>query len=146
MDRRSFAMLLIFVWLLGSSMFDIRYRKVPVWTIIVGGVAAAGVGICKCLWGENNPADLLAGMIPGAILLLVALGTRKAGWADGIILAILGSVLGFGQCMLTTMLSLILISVLSATLLLLKKADKGTAIPYVPFLTAGFALCRIIGG
>lgn len=146
MDRRLITMLLMFVWLSGLSLFDIRYRKVPMWMILSGGAAAAGAGICGCIWGEGSFMDLLSGMIPGAVLLLLALGTRKAGWADGVILAILGSVLGFRQCMLVTMLSLILVSVLSAALLMLKKADKETAIPYVPFLTAGLALCRIIGG
>lgn len=145
MDKRPVTLLLFF-WLLGLSISDVRYRRVPVWMLILGGVSVVGFGICECMCGKSNFADLLLGMIPGMILLLLALGTRKAGWADGIILALLGSMLGFQQCMLTTMLSLVLISVLSAALLILKKADKGTTIPYVPFLTIGFVLCGMIGG
>lgn len=139
-------MLIQLLWLLGLSVYDIRYRRVPVWMILLSGAAAAGSGIFQCVCLEKGYADFLAGMIPGAVLLLLALGTRKAGWADGVVLMFLGSVLGFRQCVLTMMFSLILISVLSAALLILKKADKETAVPYVPFLAIGFVLCEMIVG
>lgn len=135
-----------FLWLLVLSFYDVRYKRVPVWVVLLGGAAVAGIGIDTCVCGENELMDLLTGMIPGAVLLLLALGTQKAGWADGVILMFLGSVMGFRQCILAAMLSLLLISVLSAVLLILKKADKGTALPYVPFLSIGFVLCEMMGG
>ena len=134
------------LWLLVLSFYDVRYKRVPVWVVLLGGAAAVGIGIYRCVCGENEPVNFLTGMIPGAVLLLLALGTQKAGWADGVILMFLGSVMGFRQCILATMFSLLLISVLSAVLLILKKANKRTAIPYVPFLSIGFVLCEIIGG
>ena len=137
--------MLIFCWLVGLSVLDIRYKKVPVWLLLVGGMVTAGVEICACVVGENNLMNFFAGMIPGMILLLMAIGTQKAGWADGIVLMLLGSVLGFRQCVLATMFSLVLISVLSVILLILKKADKKTTVPYIPFLTAGVILCKFIG-
>lgn len=133
-------------WLLGLSLFDIRYRSVPVWMVLSGGAVITGIGICGCVWGESDPAALLSGMIPGIVLLLLALGTRKAGWVDGIVLMLLGSILGFSQCILAAALSLLMISVLSAVLLIMKKADHGTTIPYIPFLTMSFVLCRLTGG
>lgn len=139
-------MIILFFWMLGLSLFDIRYRRVPVWMVLLGGAAAVGTGICGCVCGESNFVDLLQGMIPGTVLLLLALGTQKAGWVDGMILIFLGIILGFRQCILTAAFSLIMISILSTVLLILKKADKGTTIPYVPFLTMGFVLCRLIGG
>lgn len=136
----------MFLWMISLSLFDIRYRKVPVWLLLLGGTAAAAAGIYGGMSGENNFAEALWGMMPGAVLLLLAAGTRKAGWADGIVLMLLGSLLGFWQCMVTAMLSLVMISVLSALLLILKKAHKGTRIPYIPFLTMGYVLCVMIGG
>lgn len=133
-------------WLLGLNLFDIRYRRVPVWMVLSGGAAVMGNGICGCMWGERDFALLLSGMIPGTVLLLLAFGTRKVGWVDGIVLMLLGSVLGFTQCILAAMFSLVMISVFSAALLILKRADHGTTIPYIPFLTLGFVLCRLTGG
>lgn len=139
-------LVLVFLWLAGLSLFDIRYRRVPVWLILLGGTTTVAAGIYGCVSGESNFAEFVWGMIPGAVLLLLAIGTQKAGWADGIVLMLLGGVLGFRQCILAAMLSLVMISVLSALLLVLKKADKGTRIPYIPFLTMGFTLCMMIGG
>lgn len=138
--------MIMLIWLLGLSLFDIRYRSVPVWMVLSGGAVITGIGICRCVWGESDPAALLSGMIPGIVLLLLALGTRKAGWVDGIVLMLLGSILGFSQCILAAALSLLMISVLSAVLLIMKKADHGTTIPYIPFLTMSFVLCRLTGG
>ena len=137
-------MIIQLLWLLGLSVYDIRYRRVPVWMVLLGGMAAAGSVLFQCVCLERSPANFLTGMIPGIILLLLALGTQKAGWADGVVLMFLGSVLGLRQCVLTVMFSLILISVVSAALLILKKADQGTAVAYIPFLTIGFVLCEII--
>lgn len=132
------------LWLLCLSGYDIRYRRVPVWLVLLGGAAAAGSGIFQCVCLESSAADLFTGMIPGAALLLLALGTRKAGWADGVVLMFLGCTLGFRQSILTMMFSLILISAVSAVLLIRKKVDKETAVAYVPFLTIGFVLCEMI--
>lgn len=146
MEKELLIMLLMFFWLLGLSLSDIRDRRVPVWMIMTGGLPVVGITVFKCVWGENNAMAFFTGMIPGMVFLMLAIGTKKAGWADGIILMLLGCVLGFRRCVLLTLISLILISILSALLLILKKADKGTTIPYVPFLTIGFVLCGLIGG
>lgn len=136
----------LFLWLTGLSLFDIRYRKVPVWLLVLGGGIAVFFGIRDHTFGAGSFEEFLFGMIPGLILLLLALGTRMAGWADGIVLMLSGGILGFRQCILASMLSLILISILSALLLILKKVHKGTRIPYIPFLTMGLTLCMITGG
>lgn len=144
--REDVGMVIMFLWLTGLSLFDIRYRKVPVWLLLLGGVSAVVLGIRHCMSGTGDPAGFFGGMAPGLVLLLLAACTRKAGWADGIALMLLGSIMGFRQCVLTTMLSLVMISVWSALLLILKRADRATRIPYIPFLTMGFALCVITGG
>ena len=137
--------MLIFFWLLGLSIFDIRYKKVPVWLVLLGGMIIAGICVSECAQEKNNFMSFCTGTIPGVVLLLLAIGTQKAGWVDGIILMILGSVLGFRRCVLAATLSLILISIISAALLILKRVNKGTTIPYIPFLTMGLVLWELIG-
>lgn len=145
MDKRVLE-LLAFLWLLGLSISDVRYRRVSVWMILLGGVPAVGMEIWECARGESGFTAFLAGMIPGTVLFLLALGTRKAGWADGIVLAFLGIHLGLRECLMAVMVSLLAISFVSAVLLVLKKVHKGTTIPYIPFLTLGFAACELMGG
>lgn len=138
--------ILMLLWLVGLSLFDIRYREVPVWLLVLGWTAVLAAGIYGCVFGESGVAESAGGMIPGLALLLIAAGTRKAGYADGIVLILLGSTLGFRKCILTAILSLFMISTWSILLLALKKADKRTRIPYIPFLTIGYVLCVTIGG
>lgn len=134
------------VWLIALSLFDMRYRRVPVWLIILGGVLMGGVVSCQYVAAKSGSAEWWLGMIPGTVLLMLALGTKKAGCADGLVTMFLGGILGLRQCILALMLSLILISVLSLLMLVLHKANKGTKVPFIPFLTLGFALCEIMGG
>lgn len=134
------------IWLVALSIFDIRYKRVPIWLILLGGVLAGCVAIYQYVTQTGEFAERWFGMIPGIVLLLLALGTQKAGWADGIVMLFLGSILGLRQCVLAVVLSLILISVLSLLLLIFHRADKGTKLPFIPFLAFGFVLCEIIGG
>lgn len=139
-------MILVSSWLAGLSLFDLRCRRVPVWLVLLGGVLTGAIWIGRCINAEGVSSEYWMGMLPGACLLLLALATQKAGRADGIVLMLLGSIMGFRQCLLMAMLSLILITVLSALLLILHRVNKETKIPYLPFLTMGFALCKMIGG
>ena len=115
------------------------------WLLLLGGVVILGSGAYGCIRGENNGTELFLGMIPGVLLLLLAAATKKAGWADGVVLMLLGSMLGFRQCVMGTMVSLAIISVFSAVLLALRRVGKGTNIPYVPFLVMGVMLCKLTG-
>lgn len=133
------------VWLIALSLFDMRYRRVPIWLILLGGVLMGGVVIYQYAIEKSGFTECWFGMIPGTALLLLALGTQKAGWADGVVTMFLGGILGLRQCVLAVMLSLILISVLSLLLLIFHRVNKGTKLPFIPFLTLGFMLCEIMG-
>lgn len=134
------------IWLIALSLFDIRYRQVPIWLILPGGMLTVGVIIYKYVIEKSGFTECWFGMIPGIVLLLLAMGTQKAGWADGLVTMFLGGILGLRQCTLAVMLSLILISVLSLLLLIFHRANRGTKVPFIPFLTFGFVLCEIMGG
>lgn len=134
------------IWLIALSLFDMRYRRVPVWLILPGGVLTGGVIIYQYVIEKSGAAECWFGMIPGIALLLLAMGTRKAGWADGMVTMFLGGILGLRQCIMAVMLSLMLISVLSLLLLIFHRANRGTKVPFIPFLTLGFVLCEMVGG
>lgn len=120
-------------WLFGLSVFDVRYRKVPIWLLTVGGVAAAAFLACKGIAGEGFE-EYLCGLLPGGMLLLIAAGTKRAGWADGLMLMILGALLGLGGCVMIMTVSLFLISIFSVILLVFRKVNRNTRLPYAPFL------------
>lgn len=133
------------VWLLTASVFDIRKRRVPIWLLLLGGFAALPAVIWRCGSRPEEYWEVLKGCIPGIVLLAMAAATGKAGMADGAALLYMGMILEKG-CLLIFVTSLLLISLYSGFLLVLRRAGRNTELPYLPFLSAAWLLERLLGG
>lgn len=127
-------------WLLPMSIADIRNKRVSVWMLAIGGLGAAGVLLYEGINGELNGWQLCRGLIPGVILLAAAFATGKAGTADGMIVMLLGVFMGYEGCMAAALSGLLLLSLFSGILLMLRRVKRNTKIPFIPFLTAGWLL------
>lgn len=128
------------VWLAALSICDTRRKRVPVWLLCAGAVLAVGFFLCSLSEGETNILKLCRAFVPGAVFLVIAAATGKAGTADGIILIIMGVLEGYEGCLTACLGGLILISLFSAGLLMTKRVKRNTKIPFVPFLTAGWLI------
>ena len=137
---------LVGVWLLAVSILDVRYRRVPAFLLALGGVPIVLSAICRC--GNEGAAciDILKGMLPGAILLVAAFATGKAGYGDGMVLLLLGMTGGEDMVILLFGLSLFFISICAVVLLGRKKADRNTRLPYLPFLATAWLSSLLILG
>lgn len=128
------------IWLGTLGLLDLCYRKVPIWLMAVGTVAAVGFALCRYLAGAGGweglerlqrlPYDLA----PGGILLAVSMITGKTGLADGIVLLATGLFLEPGSGFAVFSLSLFILALFSVALLLMGKAGRNTKVPYLPFL------------
>lgn len=126
--------------LAAGSFFDIRWKRIPVLLLIIGGI-----GGVLCLILDNVAEGIgavflngLVGILPGAgMLLLSFLTEKKVGSGDGFVLMILGLLQGIGMVLLIFCIGLFLQSLWAVLLLVLKRADKQTCIPFLPFLLAG---------
>ena len=123
------------------SVFDIRKREVPLWSLLLCGLLAAGRLVFRFLACGSFREILwtgIGGMLPGMLLLGLALLSGKAGMADGIVLlcAAAGEGYFFGMTQLLT--ALLLLAPVSGVLLALKKVRKNDRMPFLPFLTAGY--------
>ena len=119
-----------------SGIFDIRKKSIPIQILVAAGIWAV---ICLTLSVTENGAEVLAGslpgLLPGAVLLMLGFLTQqKVGYGDGILLIIMGLMEGVRMVLLTFCIGLFLQSILAVILVLFKKADKQTQIPFVPFL------------
>lgn len=126
----------VFLVLTVSSVFDIRKKRIPIQVLIAGGIWAV---ICLTISAVRNGAEVLTGALPGLIpgaglLALGFLTQQKVGYGDGILLMIMGLMEGGKMVILTFCIGLFLQSILAVLLVLVKKADKQTQIPFVPFL------------
>lgn len=141
---------IVSIWLLCLSVPDIRSRNVPVWLIGVGGVLALAVSIA-----ENIPeyvaarewwsyaGHVLCGMIPGICLLLLSIVTKTIGYGDGAVLTLLGAAVGIRNSLLVLCIGLFFASLGSVALLVVKKVNRNTCLPFLPFLTVGWFLLMI---
>lgn len=132
------------VWLLAASFLDIRCRRIPVRLLIFGGMAVAAAVIWRCGGRPAEYWESLKGCVPGVTLIGMSALTGKVGAADGIAMLFLGLLVG-ESCLVIFVFSLLLISIYSGLLLVLRRAGRSTELPYLPFLTAAWLLEKILG-
>lgn len=128
--------IIIAIWLVVISIMDIKSRRVPIWLLAAGGTVALSAIRCS---NAGECLGVLRGTLPGILLLAVTFFTGRAGYGDGIVLLVLGMVLKEKGIVLFGS-SLFLISIFSIALLMLRKANRNTRIPYLPFLTVSWLL------
>ncbi|MCH5270579.1 MAG: prepilin peptidase [Lachnospiraceae bacterium] len=120
-----------------GSYFDIRWKRIPTALLGAGTIWAILCVILQVLQkgaGEAMMAAFLS-VLPGVGLLLLSLLTeKKVGSGDGLILILLGLFEGVERAVPVFCLGLFLQSLLAVGLLIFKKADKQTCIPFLPFL------------
>lgn len=134
---------LILGYLVILGIKDGKDRKIPLQWLVAGAVLLGGIGVWKCVLGEMNRWEILLGVIPGVLLLAVAWLTGKAGCADGVVLMELGLCLGYRESLFLFGFGLLLLSIVSVILLLLRKVKKDTRMPYLPFLAIVFLLRQL---
>lgn len=86
----------------------------------------------------------LLGMLPGLAMLVVARITGKAGYGDGFVLLNVGLWTDYKTCILVLCFSMLFMSCFSIGMLLTKKANKQTKLPYIPFLAAVYAVGMLV--
>lgn len=135
--------LLIYLIILGIA--DGRKREVSALWLTVGSILATCVGIYRCAGGDLSWLEMLAGIVPGMLLLLVAWGTRKAGYADGIVLMQIGMSLGCRKVLLLFGCSMFFLAVVSIVMLVMGRVKKETKMPYLTFLAITFGMLELWG-
>ncbi len=132
--------------LLLGSIYDARRYCLPLWLVILG-LTGGGLGfLCSFVGGEGNGWELLAGMLPGALTLGLALLTREQiGYGDGLLLMMLGGCLGSRSTLSVWFGGLLTSFVISIVLLTMRKAGKNSRIPFVPCLFLGYVIVGIGG-
>lgn len=134
------------MYLCGLSIADLRDKRVPVWLLAMGGLWSLVVCVIEWQNGRNSILEWGMALLPGAVLISLALATGKVGLADGIVVAELGLLLGYRDTFFMLVISLFAMSVLSMVLLAARRVRKSTEMPYIPFLCVVYCAYQIWGG
>ncbi len=117
---------------------DIREKSISLIAGVVFMIACATVSF---VYGNAVPYVVM-GCIPGAVAALLSLATRgKVGIGDAVILTGLGLWCGLKMTGSIITVALFLAALLSVILIVCKKATLKTALPFVPFISAGYVIC-----
>lgn len=130
------------VFLLIEGIRDLQKHKVSMITVMIAGILGV---IFQFVIIQENGLKIIGGILIGIVLLLLAKMTReKIGYGDGWIFVVTGIYLGFHSNMYLLLLSLFLASLVSICLLVFKKVNKKTELPFVPFILPGYLLLLVI--
>lgn len=126
------AMLFVFLGL--AAYFDCRFRRIP-WSVL--GMGTIFMIICNILQWKEFKVGILSAALPGLFLLVLAWLTKESiGYGDGISVILLGGMVGLRNCIWVLCISLLFLSLAGLVLLVIKRVDRKTKIPYLPFLLA----------
>ena len=156
-------------FLAAGAREDVRSRTISLRKLTAGAIAAAGVWLLRTLPAvigiaqrEESEADsvfqaglstgntawvigeLLLIMLPGMIFLLIShCGKKQLGSGDGICLLILGGLCGAVKLYPALTAAVLLSALYSVFLLLEKRGNLQSRIPFLPFLLAGY-MCALL--
>lgn len=130
------------VLLFMAGVTDIRKRQIrrrTIGVLFLICIAAAAAQDDLGLW------DVLSGAAVGACAVgLSVLSHERIGRGDGLIIGAIGMALGMRRCLMVVSVSLFMMCITAAIVLMLKKGDRDTKLPFVPAIFAGYALCMWI--
>lgn len=129
-----------------GSIWDIRGNKLPssllVLNILAGGILTA---VNKDIDWREDWRLYVTGIMIGIMLLLIGRFCGGCiGTADGIMTAIIGGIIGYQDTLLLLMNAILAAAVFSILLIVIKKAKRGTVIPFIPFMLLGYLSILIL--
>ncbi|MCI8293581.1 MAG: prepilin peptidase [Hespellia sp.] len=118
------------------ALWDIRYQRLPIWMLI--GLLMAAMG-CKIIQRDVSIMEIMAGIAVGGCFLAVSKVTREAfGYADSILIVILGVFLGVWDLFILLSVAFLLAALFSFCGLLIGRFSRRLAFPFIPFLTISY--------
>lgn len=133
--------ILMFIVMLILSVQDIKNKEISAKLLVVSAIISL-VGAFIGVWKNNlSITDVVVSLLPGVGMLFLSFATRQQiGYGDGLVTLVLGPAFGIWTMLLGIVIAFFGSSIFSIILLLLKKAEKKTRIPFVPFITLGTAV------
>ena len=119
------------------SIPDLGKKKIPIWMIRAGSIIAIAFRIIFTALGhiDFSLLETITAFLPGFIFLGLAFVTREQiGYGDGLIILLLGILYSFWELITIIGIALSITSFVSIFLLISRKGNRNTRLPFVPFL------------
>lgn len=129
------------IYLIIGSILDIRSKVLPRRYLLSGAALALGLAGYQGIQSGTGAAWNLLGALPGVLLLALAWITQEQiGSGDGICVMIVGALIGTPLIYLVLMTAFLFSSICAAGLLVTRRGNKNSRMPWLPFLAAGLGV------
>lgn len=123
------------------SIQDIKWKKIRLWIVLIATII---LSVCALFSSSLSILDRVFGLLLGLAMVLLSKATGgKIGIGDGMVLGVTGIGLGFWSNMELFALALSMAAVFSIGLIILRRANRSTAIPFMPFLFLSYIILNI---
>ena len=132
---------LIIVFLVFSAVFDLKYMILPDFSTVIL-IGCAIVFLLGDMWGRHIGLPLqqiLSALVASGFLLILNLITKGSGMGMGDVkLALfMGLFLGYPKTIIAFYVAFVVGAILGLILMIFKKADRKTQVPFGPFMILG---------
>ena len=139
---KNFRFVFVLIVLIIEAVTDLKKQEI---NIPVSGIMAAAAIPIYFFAKDISVLNSIIGIAEGLLLILISVMTKgQIGMGDGILLAACGLMLGGKDNFIMFFFACLFSAVVSGLIMLVKKADKKTKIPFVPFMITGFLVMVLI--
>lgn len=125
------------------SVIDIKNKRIPVWMVYLLGITC--FVLQYVVESSIIGIGIILGIIPGVVLLILAIcSDGKIGMGDGLVVFVLGIGYTLEEVVSILGISFFFTAICSIGLLIVKKADRKTELPFLPYLFIGHFLVNWI--
>ena len=128
-------------FLLFSTIFDIRDKKIPALWIWSSVLVLVIYRIALCLNGMSSIGEFVFSFIPGILLYVFSCVSNGIGKGDGLLIITTGCFFSWKEHLLMLLLAFFLVAVFAMGVVVCKGGFKNQRIAFVPFLTAASGIC-----
>ncbi len=134
--------IMFLILIITESIRDIKTHQISIPFVSIFGI----MGMITYLpFAKNDFISVFLGMVVGLSVLLVSFFSRQQiGYGDGFVMIVSGILLGFRNNMALLLGALIYSAMVGLALLIIRKADKKTELPFVPFILLSFISMGVI--
>ncbi len=132
--------ILVGIYLIGMSMYDLKKRKIPIWP----GVACLVIVVVLQIVSNGSHIGWACGMLIGVCLYGISKLTRGGvGEGDAFVYILTGASVGLVRNFELLLISMILCSIVAVYLYVFKKVGRRYEIPFVPFTVLAYGVVMI---
>lgn len=129
------------IFLVWNSVTDLKKKEISQVSILLFALA----GIAAFVLDQNRNLYLMVGGAAlGIIVIFISvLSGESIGAGDGLVISVIGIYVGFYQTLVLLLMGFILTAVTGVLFILMKKANRKSTLPFIPFLAAAYGLALL---